>query len=446
MVIAYVRNAFIGFLKKTKLFAKRLSIIGIIFCLAGVPGYTNAKSQIQLGLSSQAGSKLSAFIQEVLAKNPAIQAADANVAAAGARHQASDQPLYNPSLIANGQKSSTSSYAVGLSQTIDIANKRGASEQVGSANLQVAKAQRAVLRQQLIAEVLNALAGYQAAQQVVSLAKERVDLLQQFVKLTEKRLTSGDVARVDLDLAQLALSEGLAQQADAQVSASQALQTLKATTGLSRTAWPQLPISLPNFTLTRLNTEDLINHLPILKVLTDQYLSAKARIKLAQRERYPDPTVGIQGGEENTDGQRAGLISVSVSMPLFVRNTYRYEADAAHYDAIEAAMKRNDVVRQARAEIESTAERYQILYETLQQWQGISNKPLNDGMNLIERLWQAGEINATDYLVQLKQRVDSQIAGAGLRGRAWQAWVAWLKASGMIEIWVQIDKNFKDKT
>ena len=59
-------------------------------------------------------------------------------------------------------------------------------------------------------------------------------------------------------------------------------------------------------------------------------------------------------------------------------------------------------------------------------------------MTLIERLWQTGEINSTDYIVQLKQRIDSQIAGVELKGRAWQAWSEWLRASGQVESWLQL--------
>ncbi len=65
---------------------------------------------------------------------------------------------------------------------------------------------------------------------------------------------------------------------------------------------------------------------------------------------------------------------------------------------------------------------------------------------LIERLWKAGEISATDYLVQLKQRLDSQIAGVELQSRTWQAWVDWLKASGTIETWVKDEKKCKHRS
>ncbi len=433
--------------KKIALFIK-LGTFGIIFDVVLNFDFANSKSFHKTTAPPESGisfSSLNVFIQHVLETNPSIQAADANVSAVLARQQAAGQPLYNPSLTAEGQQSVDKFYAIGVNQAIDWTNKREAREAVGSMNLQLAEAQRTVVRQQLIAEVLKALANYQTAQEIATLAKERTSLLEQFVEVTEKRQATGDVARVDVDLAQLALSEAYAQEADSEVNVIQALQTLRGITGQMPPTWPRLP-TLPDPTLTHLNTDQLLSCLPLLQVLNKQHLSAEARIQLAERERYPDPTLGIQGGQEKTDEKTGNLIGVSVSIPLFIRNTYRAEVDAANFDAIEAEKKRLDVFRQSKAEIESNAERYQVLYKSVQKWKLVSSKPLKDGIVLIERLWKAGEINTTDYLVQLKQRLDSQIAGVELQSRTWQAWVEWLKASGTIETWVKDEKKMNHRS
>ena len=46
--------------------------------------------------------------------------------------------------------------------------------------------------------------------------------------------------------------------------------------------------------------------------------------------------------------------------------------------------------------------------------------------NLLDRLWQAGELNTTDYLVQLKQALDTEVSAIEQHGRMWRAWSAWL--------------------
>lgn len=418
-------------------------IIFLIFCFCLKPIFANAGvSHKHIMFSSNTVSytsvSLNAFIYQVLANNPSIQAAQANVAAAQARQNAAAQPLYNPELTGEAQQATDKVYAAGINQTVDWANKRNARSQVGTAEFQIAKAQLSVLRQQLVTEVLDAIARYQTEQQVVIFAKERTTLMQQFVVLTEKRHASGDVARVDVDLAKLALSESLAQQAEVEIDLNKALQTLQATTGLMRsTMWPSFPVKLPQLAMSSVDDEQLMNQLPVIQVLNNQYLSAQARIRLAEQESYPDPTFGIQGGKEDTNEGNSGLVGVTVSIPIFIRNNYHAQIDAANFDAIEAGQERMNRIRQIRAEIENSAKRYHTLYQSTQQWQQVSNQPLTDGMVIIEKLWQGGEINSTDYLVQVKQRIDSQIAGVELKGRTWQAWIDWLNASGTLQSWLQ---------
>lgn len=381
---------------------------------------------------------LNVFIKNVISNSPAIQAAEFNLSATKARERASAQSLYNPELTVQKENALENQTSIGISQTVDWANKRGAHRQVGAANTLVAQTQLAEIRQKIAVQILVALARYQAEEKAVSLAKDRTKLLHQFVELTTKRYKSGDIARVDLDLAQLALSEAIAQQADAQVSLNEALQTLRATTGFNRKSWPRLSSALPKLAQNSINVDDLVDNLPTILVLNQQYQAARKRIQLAQRERYSDPTIGVQGGESSGGGERKKLVGLTLSMPLYILNSYRAQVDAANYDAMEAERKRDDIIRQARAEIISSAERYQTILHATQQWQQIAGKPLSDGMVLIERLWQSGEISSTDYIVQLKQRIDSQIAGVNLNGHAWRAWAEWLKASGQVENWLQL--------
>lgn len=380
---------------------------------------------------------LETFIDNILRNNPAIHAAHSNVLAAEARKKAASFPIYNPELTAEYQNAIERTRSIGINQTIDWKNMQAARSNVGCANLYLAKAQLAVLRQQLIVQTLDALARFHAAQRVVALAKRRSEVLKQFVGITKRRYQNGDIARVELDLAQLALSEALAQQAGTEVNLNEALQTLRGVTGLSQMNWPLMPTVLPRLAKDSISIEQLTADVPNVVALNQQYISAVARIKVAERDKYPDPTIGIQGGYQEESGERKNLFGLTLTIPLFILNPYRAEVDAASFDAVEAAQKRADIFRQTRAEILSSAERYRTLYRANLRWQQATGKPLSDGMTIIQRLWRAGEITTTDYLVQLKQRVDSQIAGAELRGRTWQAWVDWLKASGQAEMWIK---------
>jgi cobalt-zinc-cadmium efflux system outer membrane protein len=52
------------------------------------------------------------------------------------------------------------------------------------------------------------------------------------------------------------------------------------------------------------------------------------------------------------------------------------------------------------------------------------------------RLWEAGELSTTEFLVQLRQTLDTRESALELRETLWRAWLEWLIASGQIESWL----------
>ena len=46
------------------------------------------------------------------------------------------------------------------------------------------------------------------------------------------------------------------------------------------------------------------------------------------------------------------------------------------------------------------------------------------------RLWQVGELNATEYLLQIQQRLDTRASGLRLQAQTWSSWTNWLVVSG----------------
>jgi cobalt-zinc-cadmium efflux system outer membrane protein len=58
---------------------------------------------------------------------------------------------------------------------------------------------------------------------------------------------------------------------------------------------------------------------------------------------------------------------------------------------------------------------------------------------LLERLLREGEISPSDYLQQLKQTLDTQLAGAELEARVWRSWADYLAATGQLDRWARLD-------
>src|SRR3569623_2516039 len=87
--------------------------------------------------SSFISPEFHALMVSVRDDHPAVAAARAAVEAASARRAASDQPLYTPSLTLENERGEVTTTAVGLSQTVDLSDKRGAERDNAAAALTV---------------------------------------------------------------------------------------------------------------------------------------------------------------------------------------------------------------------------------------------------------------------------------------------------------------------
>ncbi len=128
---------------------------------------------------------------------------------------------------------------------------------------------------------------------------------------------------------------------------------------------------------------------------------------------------------------------MNLCIPLFIRNSLRAEVDVASAELLQAERDANDLYRRSRAELEAAGLTYQISRSAWQVWESTGAVSLGGQIKLLQRLWQAGEINTTNYLVQLKQALDTRAGAIEQRGRMWQSWVDWLLASGQVDNWLQ---------
>ena len=167
----------------------------------------------------------------------------------------------------------------------------------------------------------------------------------------------------------------------------------------------------------------------------NQSLAAQARVISADRDRRADPTVSVRGGQVDTGFDSEPVIGLTVSIPLYVRNDYRAEVDAARGDADSLAAQTRVVELELKAQAQQSAEVYSALLDAWKQWQASGAGATGQRAELLERLWKAGELSTSDYLVQLKQALDTALAGAELRGELLRATLDHLSATGHLDEW-----------
>ena len=384
--------------------------------------------------SEPAPPAIVAALHEVWSRNPSVQAAEAKLAAARAQSEAAAQPLYNPELELAAENADVDRRTVGLSQEIDWSGKRSARTGVASAEVRGAEAERDEVRQRAALDWLRGYAAYQVAREQVALGRARVDLLAQFAALAERRLVVGDIPSLERDLAELALQEARAQQAELLADQAKALQTLASVGGRAQ-ALPDLPRAAPP-PPSEQSASDWIEALPATRHAQAALEAANARIEVAERERRPNPTVALTAGRVTDGPFDDRLVGVSVRVPIFVRNSFRFEVVAARANAEAAEAAVREIRIRASAEVAQARESYAALRDAWIEGQNTRAASAADRAALLQRLWEAGEISTADYLVQLKQSLDTELTAAGLRARVWQAWADWLAASNGLASWL----------
>ncbi|NOY62335.1 MAG: TolC family protein [Gammaproteobacteria bacterium] len=417
------------------MFLKRFLWAGVCACLA-LPVWATDSRAVSLSISAsgaqQIDPSLTAFIEQVWAESPAVQGAQAALEAAQARVEGADKPLHNPALEFDTERTDINTTSLGFSQTLDWSDKRGALSRIAKQELQAAGAGVLKQRQSVAVEALQALAGYFTALETQALTQRRSELMQGFVDAAKQRRAAGDLAALDVTLAQVAYSEALMAQAASESELAQREAALQAVSGLTLAQWPPLPSELAA-PPAQVNPA-LLESLPELAVLRGRRETARARINLAERQGRMDPTFGVRAGREDSET----LLGLSFEIPLFVRNNFKAEVRAASQDAIVEDQIYRDAHRRAAARLNGALGRFLNTSRAWQAWLATGQQARREQMKLLELMWQAGELTATDYLIQAKQNIDTQAAATALMGEVWQSAIAWLDASGQVGQWLGV--------
>jgi cobalt-zinc-cadmium efflux system outer membrane protein len=359
--------------------------------------------------------------------------ASRELSAAQARARAAGQPVYNPEIEFGAERADVDTVEAGLSLTLDIGGKRRARSDLGSAELAVATARYALARRDFQQQWLSAWFALGTATERAEIARRQLALIERFADLAERQLRVGDVSALERDLALLAREEARVQAATLTGQAAQASAAMRIAGG-DPAATARDASSVPFPQLLQIDDSG-VSALPEAVLATNQSLAAEARVVSAERDRRADPTVSLRGGQVDTGFDTEPVIGLTVSIPLHIRNNFSAEVDAARGDADSLAAQVRLVELELRARAQQSAEVYTALLDAWKQWQASGAGATGQRAELLERLWKAGELSTSDYLVQLKQALDTALAGAELRGELLRATLDHLSAAGRLDDW-----------
>jgi len=377
---------------------------------------------------------ISQVVQMNMKDHPQLQALKADLRVAKAQVRAASQATFNPELEIDYEETDIEKKSVGIRQTIDLGDQQGNRTATAQAQLNSALASYELAIQALLKDQLSRIAEFQTSQEIKQLSDEKLKLMLEFKQLSERRFEAGDVNQVERNLAKLSYSQALMEQANINANAIEARENLYVFFSNLPKELPHLPVQLPKPELESDLTK-FIQQLPTVRQQIAAINSARQTVKLRKSEKAWNPTIGLTAGTEGDED----LVGINLSIPLNIRNSYSAEVDAANESLIAIEQRAHTAFRGIQAKIISTNERYKALLHAWKNWQDKSSNSVDQQLLLIKKMWQIGDISTSDYLLQLKQALETKATGLELRNQLWQVAFEWMSMVSTLDDWLNIN-------
>ncbi len=356
----------------------------------------NIVTSKQISSRSVSDPTLQRWLNRNVSNHPSVLAAKSAVDSAGFHRIAADKALYNPELELDAETAETDSAFIGLSQTIDWGDTRGARTEMATSRKAAADFAFESTRREIAVEFLAGLSDYHTSMALKELAEQGNTLMRRSAKLAKQRFDAGDLNKVEVDLANLTYAQARFKRADAISRQARAMQNLISLSGNASTSWPKLAVDFPDPVMdetTRTQSiEKTVQQLPQMREILSRVKSAQANVKVQAGQGSVKPTIALRAGKEEQDT----LIGLTLSIPLQIRNNFQAEVDAANAEMIQAESESLDAYRKLKSRLEIAVISYELSRDAWLSWEKSGADTLSEQIKLLERLWKAGELNTTN--------------------------------------------------
>ena len=392
---------------------------GVFLCLCVSISISNA---------AYSKSKHTMWLDAQINKDPEVIEARELLNASSQQAKSLTQAIYNPEFEASYEKEGDfSNYSISLSQTIDIWDKQSLNQDIGEVAFYTNQQKLLNVLESKKANTLIALINWQTAKETALLLTERENQLQTLVTIAEQKQKAGLLEPLDAELIYLSLSQVFNEIAEYQIA-------LKSTEIKVQELLPDWTPELTNSSLLFLGQttysfrKEWVEQHPKVKVAKSLWQEQQAKAKLSTIDAKTNPTIGFNAGESNNEN----TIGLTVSIPLNIRNNYSDSIKAAYSEATAAEANFQSIYRKQVFKAKSNFESFKISKKYYEQWQKLIEGRLAKSAELLDKRWEAGDINTADYLVALNQRAEGLLAGIRLENKFKLAEISFISSMGQL--------------
>jgi cobalt-zinc-cadmium efflux system outer membrane protein len=300
--------------------------------------------------------------------------------------------------------------AYGLAVPLELGGKRARRMDVAEATIRAGEAELAATVAQVRNDVRRAYFGQLVAEQRLVILREQRDISMRTLDTAQARLDAGDVPRLEVMQAQLALAatENEASAADGTAAAARAMlnallvQPLDTPTVLSTTVDETTPLETqPALALAQTASAELMS-------LDRQIEAQRARILLAQALRVPDLipafTLTHRAEPEFTWGWRAGA---AVTLPLFTTHRAGVLVEQTTLDQLMA--QRQATLLRIQGEVTAASQRAQAQRDLFVRYRDQIIPQAQQVEQLAQDAYQLGQTGIGPLLLALQATRDVRL-------------------------------------
>lgn len=304
----------------------------------------------------------------------------------------------------SGGASSSADLELGLSQTFELGGRRRGRIAIADAALALEAARADEARVLALREVALQFQRAVAATERARLAEVAVRHAEEVERIATRRLESGDVAALDVNLAKGALARSRSEQRSAQAAAVLALGELRVLLDLS----PDAPLT-PSGDLRPRPVEGIAALLssaadrPDIAAVDAELRAAEGERALGKGMRWPDVTPSIRF--ERDQGTRILWGGLTLSLPVWNRGQEARAAGEARASRLRAGAEA--LRRSARQEVMSAYEAYGLRVTAAEELDDAAAR-LEENETLARRSYEEGQIGLGELLLVRRESLEVQ--------------------------------------